>query len=372
MSQAIPTIATDGDAELAAIERSTDLHALTEIVKRGRRTTVEVVTALRRIRDARLYKATHSTWEAWCNDNWWSSKRHADRQIAELEVVGSLGPGVPLGGRVTRELARLPESERADVIAEAGLLPSVASEGRPPNAAEIRTVIDARLAAKGQPQQLGFGMPGAPRRDLSQWDTRPPTARRLVAWEAENRARLAAIRRGDGTDTIVDPRLDGLRVLEPSAGKGNLVRALRDAGAEVTAIELDPVRAEALGCQCVDFLEYAAKLGPGDHFDVCVMNPPYEKDQDLAHILAALSVAPVVVVLARLALLEGQARRAALWDQHSLTGLMVLSARESFEGDTDGTPKSAFAFFRLERGPGRSIIQWAPMSDEADTQGGHA
>jgi predicted RNA methylase len=356
-----------------AIERSNDLHALEQIIDKGKETFAEVWLALARIREARLYKATHATWETYCRERWGWSGRHANRLIAATTMAGEIGPR-GLTERHARELARLPEGEREAAIVDAGLLPDVQREQRQPTVAELRDVVDARLGAK-QPAlfgQLGFGMPGAPRRDLSQWDTRPPTARRLVAWEAEARARLAAIRQGKGTDTVVDPRLDGLRVLEPSAGKGNLVRALRDAGAEVTAIELDPVRAEALGCQCVDFLEYAAKLGPGDHFDVCVMNPPYEKDQDLAHILAALSVAPVVVVLARLALLEGQARRAALWDQHSLTGLMVLSARESFEGDTDGTPKSAFAFFRLERGPGRSIIQWAPMSDEADTQGGHA
>lgn len=327
------------NVHLKAIERSTDLHALTEIVHKGRATTIEVVTALRRIRDAKLYRLTHRSWETWCDEHWWCSKRHADRQIAALDVVEDLGPGVPLGGQLARSLASMPAEERKLVIVQAQEL----AGDEPATASDIREVVERRTHP--MPGQLGLGLPGQPSRELSQWDTRPGTAAQLVAWAGARGADLG-------------PWRPGRRVLEPSAGKGHIVKALREAGAEVTAVELDQERAALTGAVCDDFLAYAAKLGPGDHFDLAVMNPPYENGQDLAHIVAALSLCPVVVVLARLVLLEGQDRRAQLWDQHSLRRLRVFSARESFEGAVDGSPKSAMAMFEITRGHGRSIVEW--------------
>ncbi len=154
-----------------------------------------------------------------------------------------------------------------------------------------------------------------------------------------------------------------MSVIEPSAGKGHIARALHEARIGVTCVEMDPARAEALkrdfpATHCRDFIHYAAELGPGDHFGAAVMNPPYEGGQDLAHILAALSITPTVIVLARLVLLEGGERRRELWDKHSLHRLCVLSEREKFEGDVDGTPRSAFAVFEIRRGFSRSVVEW--------------
>jgi len=52
----------------------------------------------------------------------------------------------------------------------------------------------------------------------SQWFTRPELCRRVVRW--------AGVR-------------PGMRVLEPGAGSGNFVAALVEAGADVTAVEID-------------------------------------------------------------------------------------------------------------------------------------
>lgn len=127
------------------IEQSTDLHALTEIVRRGKQTTIEVVTALRRIRDAGLYKLTHKSWEAWCAENWWSSKRHADRQIASIDVMENLGPGVPIGGRIARELAAIAPEQRQLVLADATKL-----AGGTPTAAQVRDAIELRADGKAK------------------------------------------------------------------------------------------------------------------------------------------------------------------------------------------------------------------------------
>lgn len=130
-----------GDAHLDAIARSTNLEELTGIVRSGRRTFVEVGWALWRIRDAKLYKLTHSSWESWLQDNWWGSRRHADRQIAAARMTGGdSDPGVPTE-RVARELARLPDNAaRVEAMAEA----MDEADGKP-TAQDVRRAVDRKL-----------------------------------------------------------------------------------------------------------------------------------------------------------------------------------------------------------------------------------
>lgn len=201
--------------------------------------------------------------------------------------------------------------------------------------------------------QLSLGAPFLPSgngdadRCLSQWDTRPETARRLVEW-----ARVES----------------HYHTLEPSAGRGNICAALVQVRARVVAVEIDASRVAHLSKRFersanpspiwhADFLSWGSDVR--DAFGLVVMNPPYEKNQDLLHVLHALELAPRVVLLARLAFLEGQERYDRLWSQHSLTRLQCFPWRESFVGDTDGTPKSPMAFFEIQRGPGRSCVEWA-------------
>lgn len=80
----------------------------------------------------------------------------------------------------------------------------------------------------------------------------------------------------------------GMKVLEPSAGSGNLADAARAAGAEVDAVEVSPqlrTLLEAKGHKMVgsNFDEFEA---PGQ-YDAVIMNPPFSDRQDAAHIQRA-------------------------------------------------------------------------------------
>lgn len=91
--------------------------------------------------------------------------------------------------------------------------------------------------------------------------------------------------------TVADVR-KGERVLEPSAGRGIIAQAAvfcREA--RVQCIELDPINVEyllSLGQRCLqaDFLQVQVEeLCPhGPDFDFVLMNPPFSKFQDCAHI----------------------------------------------------------------------------------------
>ena len=78
----------------------------------------------------------------------------------------------------------------------------------------------------------------------------------------------------------------GMRCLEPSAGEGAIAEVMRDAGGEVTCFDIDARKVKTLigkGFTAfeLDFLEYLAGLGD---FDRIVMNPPFQRNQDIEHV----------------------------------------------------------------------------------------
>ncbi|WP_185219066.1 methyltransferase [Paraburkholderia dinghuensis] len=92
----------------------------------------------------------------------------------------------------------------------------------------------------------------------------------------------------------VAPR-PGERALEPSAGTGRILRALACAQPDTrrVAVEINVRLCEALatvdphaGIICADFLQWQ----PSEPFDCIVMNPPFGRGVDIAHIRHALAM----------------------------------------------------------------------------------
>jgi phospholipid N-methyltransferase len=96
---------------------------------------------------------------------------------------------------------------------------------------------------------------------------------------------------------------DGARVLEPSAGTGNIVRALRDTGRpmHIVAVEINQQLAAALGRAFPNGshdLPQEVEVIAGDFmdsmaigtFDAVAMNPPFSNAQDIAHIRKAMQL----------------------------------------------------------------------------------
>lgn len=84
----------------------------------------------------------------------------------------------------------------------------------------------------------------------------------------------------------------GLRVLEPSAGKGALAFAAQDRGGHVTAIEIQAglcadLQRDGLTVLHDDFL--SVRPSPSMMFDRVVMNPPFGQRADVDHVLHALA-----------------------------------------------------------------------------------
>lgn len=98
-----------GQTGLAAPEQA-ELQALEQVVSSGLAKFIEVGNALARIREARLYRASHATFEEYCRERWHLDKRYANRIIQASEVAANLGPigPVPTNEAQVRPLASLP------------------------------------------------------------------------------------------------------------------------------------------------------------------------------------------------------------------------------------------------------------------------
>lgn len=89
----------------------------------------------------------------------------------------------------------------------------------------------------------------------------------------------------------VDQSLEGLRILEPSAGKGALAAIAKRKGARVECVEIQTglcaeLRAQGFATRQADFLT----LDPSEvgQFDGVVMNPPFDRGRDCDHVRHAL------------------------------------------------------------------------------------
>ena len=138
---------------------------------------------------------------------------------------------------------------------------------------------------------------------------------------------------------------------EPHAGGGAFVRALAAAGAE--AVIATDINGRWGGPR--DFL--AQSSPPVTRLDWIVGNPPFRGHE--AHIDHALSMAPNVAFLLRLAVMES-AGRISSWRRWPLRKVWVLAERPSF---TDGgTDCAAYGFFWWQRGyaaPAEVVPGWS-------------
>jgi hypothetical protein len=84
-------------------------------VQKGIQTFLEVGVALAEIRDRKLYRATHDTFEDYVSARWAMSRSYAHRTIAAAEVVTMLPMGniQPTSERQVRPLLKVPPEDRA-------------------------------------------------------------------------------------------------------------------------------------------------------------------------------------------------------------------------------------------------------------------
>lgn len=124
------------EAAMEAITRTEADHlaACEEVIERGLRGFIEVGRALLAIRDQRLYRATHTSFESYLQERWGIGRRRGDQLCAASEVVQQIANHgsdlLPRSERLVRPLMALPEDQRASawrqVVFVAGTVPTIA------------------------------------------------------------------------------------------------------------------------------------------------------------------------------------------------------------------------------------------------------
>lgn len=121
-----------------------DLAGCEAVIERGLKTFREVGAALTEIRDARLYRGTHDTFEDYLSARWAMQRAQAYRLIEASAVVGGLSPigdtPLPATESQARELARVAPERRDEVWREAVAL----NGGQPAPARLIEDVATGR------------------------------------------------------------------------------------------------------------------------------------------------------------------------------------------------------------------------------------
>lgn len=203
--------------------------------------------------------------------------------------------------------------------------------------------------------QLSIAAAGPePTPELAQWFTDPKLAAELVG--------LAGRLLDDATH-----RAYTLRVLEPSAGRGNLVRAVRSRapGALIDAVELDPRwchELRVLGGCTVHEGDYLARPAPAQRYDLAVCNVPFDGGEEADHLEKLLNEAERVAALLPARSLHGRDRHRRVWSrvgqQHewSLRQFVHMVSRPAF-GEKGGSDE--IVLVDLRRGvPGPCDVRW--------------
>ena len=127
--------------EIISIEESRDLVRLETIIMNGLQTFVEVGEALANIRDRKLYRIEHETFQDYLSNKRKISRIHAFRLIQASETVKLLPKGnKPTTERQARPLTKLPPEERAAAWSAA----VKASPTRTPTAKEVEAAVEKR------------------------------------------------------------------------------------------------------------------------------------------------------------------------------------------------------------------------------------
>jgi len=138
--------------ELTRSEKS-ELTRLETVVAEGLQRFVDVGNALLEIRERRLYRDTHATFEEYCRARWKFSKTHANRLILGAQAAIRLGDVEvqPANEAQARPLTALPAAQQAKVWERV-----VERTGGKPTAADVRAAVREVLKPTEAPNDARF------------------------------------------------------------------------------------------------------------------------------------------------------------------------------------------------------------------------
>ncbi|HEY9852349.1 MAG TPA: hypothetical protein V6D28_22950 [Leptolyngbyaceae cyanobacterium] len=134
------------NAQLDAAEQAR-LTELETVIEQGLQTFYEVGKALDEIREKRLYRETHKTFDAYCKEKWGIARQRAYRLIQAAQVRENLSPIgdiLPTKENQIRSLSNLPPALQLEIWQEAV---ESAPNGIPTGAA-VQRLVERRVSSR--------------------------------------------------------------------------------------------------------------------------------------------------------------------------------------------------------------------------------
>lgn len=122
--------------------------------------------ALTEIREQRLYRDTHGTFEDYCIDRWTMTDRHARRLMQAAEVLELTGPMGPTNERQARELA--PLLDEPGLLNEAWEEAVHVTDGKPTAAVVAEAVKKRRVTDEDRARALALRAQGKTQRQIAE------------------------------------------------------------------------------------------------------------------------------------------------------------------------------------------------------------
>jgi hypothetical protein len=143
--------ALSSDAALTVVEQA-KLENYETVIEEGQQTFLNVGRALAGIRDDRLYRLTHETFDDYCQDRWGFEKSYAHKLLRATATVARIEAEIseecpirtPELETHVRPLTRLPEDKQAEAWREAV---ETAEDGKV-TAAHVEAVVARMLPEK--------------------------------------------------------------------------------------------------------------------------------------------------------------------------------------------------------------------------------
>lgn len=136
----------DKPEETAEIMDSSEAKRLIElerVIERGQQTFIEVGNALAEIRDSRIYRNSHKTFEDYCRERWGWSRIQVHRTIEAAKIDGVLPMGnKPNSERQARPLAKLPPEQQPEAWEKAQEMAK--EENKPVTAKHVEKAVKER------------------------------------------------------------------------------------------------------------------------------------------------------------------------------------------------------------------------------------
>lgn len=141
------------------------LAELEKVIEHG---VINIGNAMREIRDDRLYRETHSTFEDYCQERWGYGRNYINKQIAAASTAELVGTNVPIPNeaqaRELTPLARERPEEAARVWDEV-----IEEHGKDVTAADVRHAVRAGSVGESLTEAIeAGGVPEIPPRQMSE------------------------------------------------------------------------------------------------------------------------------------------------------------------------------------------------------------